>query len=564
MKHRAPVLAIIAAAFIVYWPVYRYDFIRWDDMINIYQNKNYLPVTWEKLLSLWTAPFASFYIPVTSTVWAILAWLTQQFVSPVATYPISPVLFHSANLVVHVLNSILVYAVLNLILQRHLASTVTHHDLRLPSLLGALLFALHPVQAEPVSWASGMRDLLCGFWSLFCLWQYLRFAESGRRVFYFASSVAFLLAVLSKPSAAVIPLVAAVLQLSLFAAPGRRVLLCLAPWVVTSAVIGYMTFAIQRTEFTYVVPLLSRPLIALDAYGFYIRKLVFPFLLCATYPNQPAEVLKTHSYLLSLWVPFVVLAALWFTKLRIKTVTVGILIFFISLLPVSGLTSFISQNQSTVFDRYLYLPMLGPAFVLAAFSESHWRSKRGIITLAGLALLGLASSFQTRVWADTYSLFSHALRVNPENDTSHYNLWLYFKEKGLPSEAEQHRQAAIHQQMEKANTAVQSSDMSEAIVRYDSVLTLDPENVTALTNSGIAHAIQGQMDKAIGDFTQALTLRPDHLEALANLGNAYRLSGQPRKAIENYRKALALEPELPHVRTALEILEQEIARKGGV
>src|SRR5581483_2130980 len=92
-----------------------------------------------------------------------------------------------------------------------------------PAALGALLFALHPVQVESVAWASGTKDVLCGLFSVAALLEYANFTAacglasvspgaqqllSRKRLHYTLATLCFILAALSKPTAIVVPLLA--------------------------------------------------------------------------------------------------------------------------------------------------------------------------------------------------------------------------------------------------------------------------------------------------------------------------------------------------------------------
>jgi hypothetical protein len=83
-----------------------------------------------------------------------------------------------------------------------------------PAALGALAFALHPVQVESVAWAAEAKDLLAGLLAVAALWQYVRFAKfnqqggRGYRTPYVIATIALVLAMFSKPSAVVVPLLA--------------------------------------------------------------------------------------------------------------------------------------------------------------------------------------------------------------------------------------------------------------------------------------------------------------------------------------------------------------------
>jgi hypothetical protein len=80
-----------------------------------------------------------------------------------------PGAFHAANLILHACATLLVFATLRRLIQEDA-----------PAFCGALLFGIHPVQAEPVAWITGMKDMLAGTLSLAAIHQYIRFSCTER------------------------------------------------------------------------------------------------------------------------------------------------------------------------------------------------------------------------------------------------------------------------------------------------------------------------------------------------------------------------------------------------
>src|SRR5262249_23415764 len=130
--------------------------------------------------------------------------------------------------------------------------------------IGALLFALHPVQAETVGWMSGLKDLLCGLFGVIALSSWIDFARGSRRSFLAATS-AFLLALLSKPSAVALPVLALVLDVAVIRRRPREVAVSLAPWVAIAAAWSIVARAAQPAAGVAAVPFGARFLVAGDA-----------------------------------------------------------------------------------------------------------------------------------------------------------------------------------------------------------------------------------------------------------------------------------------------------------
>ena len=154
----AILLAITLACF---WPVATFDFTSWDDFNTIAENPWLNPPTPRSLKEFWTSPQEHLYVPVTYTVWAMLA---NRAARPLAdgTMGLDPRWFHTLNLAIHAAAGVMAFLLLRRLVKADVAA-----------LIGALFFVVHPVQVETVAWTSGTKDLLCGMLALLALWQYV-------------------------------------------------------------------------------------------------------------------------------------------------------------------------------------------------------------------------------------------------------------------------------------------------------------------------------------------------------------------------------------------------------
>ena len=222
------------------------------------------PPTWAGLRTLWAAPFEDLYSPVVYTVWAALAVLARG-----ADGVLSPWPFHALCLALHAMNTLLVFLLARRLLADPRAAAV-----------GAALFALHPLQVEPVVWVSGLKDVLCGS---FCLGALLALARAdqeatrGRRAWFAGATALYVLALLTKPAAVALPVVALGLERLALRRPRAQVLTTFAIWGLLALPMAWVTGRSQPIAAEgFESPLLGRPVVALDAIGFYLGKLVCP------------------------------------------------------------------------------------------------------------------------------------------------------------------------------------------------------------------------------------------------------------------------------------------------
>jgi tetratricopeptide (TPR) repeat protein len=501
--------------------------------------------------------------PLTHAVWATVAGLSENPTADPSRKP-DPRPFHIANLIVHILSVLVVFAILRLLI---------HDDWAAGS--GALLFALHPLQVEPVAWATGMRELLCGFLSLISLWQYVKYAlpvtvsapadraggtASQKRLIHkrrFSGALAifaFALAVLANPAAVALPVVAFVIDYVLFKRSLRHNALSLGACVTLAVVVIGVTQWARLQNLGGISPIWQRPLIAADALTFYLYKLFVPFQLSVDYGRSPVVVAQQGWIYLTWLVPVALGLLLWLSRRRAPYFVCAASIFAASLLPFLGLFPFRFQTISTVADRYLYLAMLGPAFALA-WVVSRWQTKP-VLMACGilLAALGLKSAFQARLWRNNVILFSHALELNSNSWISHYNIGVDLARKGAFEDAAQHYRAAlkikpdyVSAHFRFGNILAVQGNLDEAIRQYDAILKTGPVSAAVHYNLGNAFAVLNRLTEAVEQYEKSLQLDPASAAAHGGLGHVLFKQNKLEDALEHYRKAIEIDPEAADV-----------------
>ena len=466
----------------VFWRVSGQGFVAWDDDINVTDNPLLNPATLATLKSCWTGAHLRMYIPLTYSVWTGLAWLCRLGLPPGAELP--PLPFHAANLAVHVLSAVAAFALFKTLLAAASPERPLTRERIAAAALGAAFFALHPLQVEVAAWVSGLRDALSGLFALLALQQATAFMTAGEgrgRIRYAAATAALAAAVLSKPSAVVIPALVIALDVGLLQRPWKKAALAWGPWLVLCALFSVLVQHFQgATHIRAMVPLWARPLIASDALAFYLWKLAWPFGLSPDYG-------RAADYTLAAGLPYwtwlapaaVAAAAAWSGRRRAALCALAL--FILGVAPVLGFVPFLHQDLSTVADRYLYLSMLGPALALAwllAAPQAEPAPPRAFAAAAALiAVLAAVSWTQIGHWQDTGTLFTRILEVTPDSGVAHLNLGNYLLKNGKPAEAEPH---------------------------FRETLRLRPGDIYALTNLGNLYAQQGKDDEAISYYTQAI------------------------------------------------------------
>ncbi|MGH7180101.1 MAG: hypothetical protein ACREJC_22175, partial [Tepidisphaeraceae bacterium] len=132
-------IVVAVATLLCFAPLCAHEFSWWDDWANIHQNKLLNPPTWKSLGHYWTHAEHGLYMPVTYTVWTGLATIARVGSPDASGISLNPWVFHTANVIVHVISALLAFAILVRLLNRERSQGVW------AACLGALVFALHPV-----------------------------------------------------------------------------------------------------------------------------------------------------------------------------------------------------------------------------------------------------------------------------------------------------------------------------------------------------------------------------------------------------------------------------------
>jgi len=502
------VCAIGLAVLAVDYPVVGFEFLNYDDPINVNENLLITNFSLDSLRSFWGGYINDLYIPIVYTFWGILSLLAQLM--PVSPGALNPLPFHLANLGLHMASALLVFRLLRRLGCIPQAAAV-----------GSLFFALHPLQVEAVAWVTGLKDLLSGLLALLTIHCYLRHIQrnqegkgnTGGWRDYCLACCFFMLALLAKPTAVTVPLLAGVLGYFCTGQPFRKLARELLPMLALALVFAVVTIAGQpEGAVPYTLNMWQRTLVAADALSFYVGKMFWPGALGPDYGRIPLLILDNPWAFLALFVPVLLGVAIYLGRGK-RWFPAGLLIFVVALLPVLGFLPFTFQKISTVADRYLYLALLGPALLVAKGWElAPWRTVR-LVSLMLLAGLASKSAMQVRGWQDSFTFNRLALEVNPASINSYNNLGSALEHAG---------------------------DLQEAQQVYLRAVNFAPNNSDIYHNLGSVCAQSGLHQEAILHLEKALQLGSSRrTDTHMHLGDAYRKMGNIPAARYNYQQALS-------------------------
>ena len=497
------VLVLIALPLATFGRVLGHGFIDWDDRTQIYENPDFNPPSPAKIAKYWRGPHMNLYLPVTYTLWGVLSAVGRDGAAPDAR------IFHATNLLLHIVSTLLVFAILRALRVDEAASAI-----------GATVFAVHPVMVEPVAWASATYTVLSGMFSLLAILQYVRFTQRGKWMHLAIGTIALILAMLSKPSAVVVPVIVFAIEVLLIRKSLRRALPTALAWLIVALPIMLIAKRFQPAAWVEDVPLWQRPIVAADAIAFYLMKIVLPLRLGVDYGRFPAYVMLRTSWYVTWIVPAALAIVGWRWRRRAPWVAAAIICFVAGMGVYLGLAKFDFQYWSTVADRYLYVSMFGVALAVAsglvAIDARHRTTASTIATIV-IALLAVRSSLQTRVWRDTEALFEHAIAVNPESVIAHNALGYLAARNGDADAADEHYRAVLRVKPRDGganynlgNARLAAGDLDAAIAHLRiAAEASNPPNPLAWNNLGVALARARRFDEAESAFINALQIDPN-------------------------------------------------------
>lgn len=402
--------------------------------------------------------------------WYPLTWLSWRL--DLAVWGLDPFGFHLTNVLLHAANAALVYRAASVLMPSKEAWNPG-------AAWAALLFAVHPLRVESVSWATERSDVLSAF---FLLWSLCAHLE-GRRGLALG---AYALSLLSKASGVPFPLALAVLDRW----RGKDPFAGKVPYLVLSAACaGANAYAQQKAGALWDVAslgLLERVLVAGYNAAFYLARSILPGGLMALYP-MPKPFAPTAIFLLCALFTVLLSWLFWRRRRERPELAVSWAWYLLFLLPVMGL---VKTGPQLVADRYSYLSCLPWALLAGA-----WLSKRERWALGALAAgtLALMSFRQQAVWKDSESLWSSMVERDPRHAIARNYLGNLRLKEGRAAEA-------------------------EALLRR--AAELDPCYGAAYNNLGNLLTRTGRLEEAVAAYEKALTCEPGHPVGRRNLQEA--------------------------------------------
>jgi tetratricopeptide (TPR) repeat protein len=557
-KGKRFLLLLVLALTLIYARTLTYPFV-YDDGAQIVANAriqswHYVPGYFTQRLwaQRYTANQSSYYRPF------FLVWLRLNYWL-LGAWPAG---WHLMSLLLQMAATILLF---------RLSLRVSGNDSI--ALIAAAVFALHPLAVETTAWVSDADDSLC---LIFLLGSLLLFASgrSGRRRDLIASLSLFALALLTKESAAVFPVVVfsyvllfettsirdRVVQAFRIAWPYATLsVLFLLQWRRVLAGDEPVRAQVGISSFLLTVP---------SELWLYLRNVLVPIRLSLFYSN---DYVRGASWI-GFWVPLLgismlVALLLWIAKREhLQPIAFGFVWITVMLLPPL-IASIGFGNQGLVHDRYFYPALPGFGLILAQCFD-HYLNGRKLVAAAFsyLLLLAVLAFYQQQFWKSNYALFYHAVAIAPDVVTPRILLSQEYMRQGSYADAEAMLTRVMEMDPElsiahvlRSENRLQMGDTPGAEADAVRAVDLRPDLPDNRANLGRLYLQEGRPQQAATEFRQALEKLPDDPALHLQLASAYMSMKNFKLAIEQYEIALVLRPEDVQLRNFIERLKHQAA-----
>jgi protein O-mannosyl-transferase len=510
-------LLLIVLSIGLYYPVKTHPFVNYDDNVYVTENTHVQNgLTWDTVSWAFVSYDAGNWHPVT--------WLSHALDYQI--YDQDPAGHHQTSMMLHALNAVLLFWVL---------WRATGYAGR--SFMVAALFAVHPINVEPVVWISERKTLLSMMFYLLALEAYRWYVSKPRACRYIVVAVLFALGLMAKPQIITFPFVlllwdywplrrvAVAKQLTDSNFPQqsfRTLVMEKLPLFAIALVSAIMTMKAQRSSGAVLslaaTPLSIRLSNAIVSYLKYIGKALWPVNLAPMYPHPGASLRAWQVYGALLILLTITLLIAERTSRRY--LTVGWLWFLGTMVPMIGI---VQVGRQAMADRYAYLPLLG-IFIMICWGAADWAEQKhlpsALLPIASavvIVALAFVARRQIGYWSDNITLWTHTIEVTAPN---------YIAQDDL------------------GGALLDRKRMDEAIGHFREAAEIHPVDPISNFNIGFYDQQHGDLDEAVTQYKKAiiLTTSPSlKMKALTNMGLAYRDLGDPDKARECFDAAKAMQ-----------------------
>jgi len=485
------------------------------------------------------------------------------------TSQVDPFSYHVVNIVFHLLNGVLIWLIVRRLLEWAKFDTPLRTIL---SLFAGLLFLVHPIQTESVTYVASRSEAQSVFFFLaaFSVFLYRRKAEISIAVTA-AVLLLFGAAVLTKEHTAV--LVGLLLLTDFYWNPGFSLEGIRRNWKL------YVPIACGAVAAVFFI---LRVLATADSAGFamkdlpwhhyfftqcraiwvYLRMFILPYGLNIDHDFAISRSIIDHGAIVGLIALLAATAAAWIWRRKYPLASYGYFAFLLLMAP----TSSIMPIRDVLVERRLYLAFL-PLLLICCEAFRHLRiSRTALASALAVVIAGMAVATHSRnqVWSDAITLWKDTVEKSPQKGRPHFQLAYAYYQNGQCAEAVKHFERVSQVQKPGSSLYIDwglaldcAQQHEQALALFGKALNLER---TAHVYSLIAltYIKRGQREQAFAALDAAEKLDRGFLIIYIYRGNLLLLNGEFDKAAEQFRSALAINNSDMSARDGLDMAQRRV------
>jgi len=491
--------------------------------------------------------------------------ITLSYMADLRAWGLRAAGFHATNIFLHALCALLVYGIARRLFPAS----------RGIGFLAGILFAVHPIHTESVTWIAGRTDVICSLFLLLALQLHVGGAPAWRRAL---AVLSFAAALLAKEMAVFLPFVVFVYEWSVARASWRRAALSALPYA--AAVVAYLVWRGLIAGVSYNPPgeVMSgiHVLSLAKTLWKYIWKLAWPVRLSAYIQNPYVLLFSDPTAWLALLLAAGAAVFAWRRRQREPRVFLLLAAFALSFIPLSNIIR-ISAPADMGFpmsERFLYLPSAFALILLAWFLVGILPFRRTAWAIAAALILfwGGRTAARNTDWRNDVTFFTKCLEQAPDAPLLRASLGSAEARAGHFDEAV--RQIGFAIEFNRAQTGQESYALlnnlaviyrlagrcEEALPILERLIRGTRVKAIYAYNLGRCLQAQGRHAEAERALKQTLEVRPNYPDALVALAEVREAVGDSAGAVEYYRRALSFAPKSPALHVALGVACKKAGR----
>ncbi|PID30277.1 MAG: hypothetical protein CR982_01280 [Candidatus Cloacimonadota bacterium] len=529
---------IITVGFIVYFNSFNCSF-QYDDIPNIVENSDITNFSDFSKLSYWTHIYNR---PLPTLITKI-----NYYFSGLNTTP-----YHIINLIIHLLSSITAFFFITQIFKsKSLKNSNIEKYKTLFALFTSLIFLVHPLQTQSVTYIIQRIEALAGFLYLLSSLLYLKLRmnsiENGK--FSIKIFILFLLTatcgILTKQTFASLPI--AITSLEIFFVrdgkdkPNKKLIFSYITILISIFfILAFMGILPKEREYLSRVQYLFTQFYIVPKY---IQLFFLPLSQNIDYDYTLVESLLNIKSILGIIFIFVSVLTGIKTYKRYPLISFGIWWFYISIF----LRSSIFPIRDLIYEHRVYTPLFGLSVILVNLifiTYSKFRSENikeiSIILSVVVLLFGIGTIKRNFIWKTELSLWEDSYSKSPNKDRVAYNLGLsyynkkeYEKAKKLYKKAIKLNPNYVNPYHNLATIFMNQKKWDDALFYFTKADQFSEKNINTLYNLGTVWFYKGNFERSEHYYSKVLSLDPKNIETLLNLAKVMKKQENLKEA-ENY------------------------------